>query len=326
VNGTRPACWLASEDAPRPLPPRSRLYPLEPVGLGTGGVESTTSYLARLAMAHTVSTWTLLKSEIAPALYGTDAVFRNRLSELVSAMGSAFNGENRTCRKVASILNSLTLRSDLLSLSMAFSRGFVSPRLLMRSEQAWCPGCLSESKAGGGPPHWPLLWNLAAVRACPKHGVSLLTACPGCRRSFYPLTAHSRPGYCPRCGFWLGGENAGVAETRQTLATDHQIAVKVYGFLGSGPAALAAARGSAFSQNIQTLKNMLFSGNAQALARFVGVNRFTIVAWAGAQQLPSLLSLADLSLKVGVCPETLISKCAQPEEFTVTQFPQGRIV
>lgn len=195
----------------------------------------------------------------------------------------------------------------------------------MRSEQAWCPGCLAEWKVGGKPLHWPLLWNLLAVRACPKHRVPLVTACPGCGRSFYPLTAHSRPGHCPCCGLWLGGEPIGEVRAPKTLAADQQIAARVYGFLGSGPAALAGTKNSAFSQNIETLRSVLFNGNAQALARFAGVNRFTIVAWAGDQQVPSLLSLADLSLKVGISPESLVTRRVQPDEFVVTKEPWGRV-
>src|SRR5438876_2009939 len=38
-----------------PVPPRSQLYSLQPVGVGTGMVESLTGYLARLAEAHSVS-------------------------------------------------------------------------------------------------------------------------------------------------------------------------------------------------------------------------------------------------------------------------------
>jgi len=37
------------------LPARSALYPLAPLGVGTPDVESMTSYLARLAAAHSVS-------------------------------------------------------------------------------------------------------------------------------------------------------------------------------------------------------------------------------------------------------------------------------
>lgn len=41
--------------APRALPPRSRLYSLQPMAIGTPRVESLTSYIMRLAEAHTVS-------------------------------------------------------------------------------------------------------------------------------------------------------------------------------------------------------------------------------------------------------------------------------
>src|SRR4051812_4136470 len=92
------------------LPPRSRLYSSPPIGLGTSEVESATSYLARLAIAHCVSPGSLLKSEIAPRLFGPDANLRNRLSELVAAMGAAFNGENDTSTKLVAILASLTGR------------------------------------------------------------------------------------------------------------------------------------------------------------------------------------------------------------------------
>src|ERR1700704_5056860 len=37
------------------VPPRSRLYSLEPIGVGSAMVESLTGYVARLAEAHSVS-------------------------------------------------------------------------------------------------------------------------------------------------------------------------------------------------------------------------------------------------------------------------------
>src|SRR5574341_819764 len=44
--------WILSRP---PAPPRSRLYSLEPIGIGTAIVESLTGYTARLAEAHSVS-------------------------------------------------------------------------------------------------------------------------------------------------------------------------------------------------------------------------------------------------------------------------------
>ena len=47
------------------FPPRSRLYSLEPVGMGTPHVESLTSYIARLAEAHCVTPRILIEREIS---------------------------------------------------------------------------------------------------------------------------------------------------------------------------------------------------------------------------------------------------------------------
>ena len=48
------------------VPPRSRLYCLEPVGVGTGMVESLTSYIARLAAAHSLKLSTFVIKILAP--------------------------------------------------------------------------------------------------------------------------------------------------------------------------------------------------------------------------------------------------------------------
>ena len=53
--------------APR-MPPRSRLYPLVPVGVGTPYTESLTSYITRLADAHCVTTKVLVLRELFPRL------------------------------------------------------------------------------------------------------------------------------------------------------------------------------------------------------------------------------------------------------------------
>src|SRR5262249_16116310 len=50
------------------IPPRSRLYHLAPVGVGTPNVESLTSFVMRLAAAHCVKTITVIAQEIAPLI------------------------------------------------------------------------------------------------------------------------------------------------------------------------------------------------------------------------------------------------------------------
>ena len=50
------------------LPPRSRLYALEPIGIGTPFVESLSGYIARLAEAHAVSVGDLVGRELSPSV------------------------------------------------------------------------------------------------------------------------------------------------------------------------------------------------------------------------------------------------------------------
>ena len=49
---------------PAPMPPRSRLYSLEPIGIGTPQTESLTSYISRLAAAHSVRVRDLVVDEL----------------------------------------------------------------------------------------------------------------------------------------------------------------------------------------------------------------------------------------------------------------------
>ena len=47
----------AWNEPPVAAPPRTRLYRLEPIGLGTSMVECVSSYIHRLAAAHGIPTW-----------------------------------------------------------------------------------------------------------------------------------------------------------------------------------------------------------------------------------------------------------------------------
>lgn len=320
----RDADHIWNEEPPKALE-RSRLYHLQPIGRATGEVESATSFLARLASHHTVSTWSLLKCEIGPRLFGAEAVLRYRLGELVTTMGAAFNGENDTSRKVISILQELTGRKNLSQISMAFCKGFISPRFLVSVKQSWCAECLSEWKAAGREIYSPLLWHLMAVRVCPRHGIPLRIACPECGKSFHPLTAHSRPGFCPRCCSWLGSRPSNAESEPPHQTNDIEIARLVVDFLQHSPGALAACDESAFPQNIELLLQRLFSGNVAALARFLKINRYTILAWKAKTQRPTLLSLADLSLKVSVSPTAILSVRLRGDEFVLRMDTPDRV-
>src|SRR5688572_4133650 len=127
-----------------PLPVRSRLFRLEPIGIGTVEVESLTSYIARLAEAHCVSPRKLLCEEIlAPA--GKHTVHYSA-SPLFS--GEQINSMGSLAQLAATSLEQLTMRRDLHYMTMLPWKNLFSPQQLIKSKKAWCATCYKERASG----------------------------------------------------------------------------------------------------------------------------------------------------------------------------------
>ena len=97
--------------APRVMPPRSRLYSLQPMAIGTQHVESLSSYIMRVAEAHTVSVRTLILKEIFPDL--STMPTNTHFSGLHS-----LNGMSACFEQWVAILGKLTSRRDLCALTL----------------------------------------------------------------------------------------------------------------------------------------------------------------------------------------------------------------
>jgi len=194
------------------MPPRSRLYPLPPQCVGTGDVESLTSYLMRLARAHGLTTPNFIAQELGdlfahrerfPSGYrGKERMVPPNLMQ----QGHVFNGPTGSATTALHLLAHKTGGLDLRSLTFVPWRRVVAVRGLMRTHRAWCPYCYQHMRDQGGEVYDPLVWSVAAVTICTHHRTSLATTCPhelsGRRVSL--LMARMPPGYCPSCGGWLG--------------------------------------------------------------------------------------------------------------------------
>ncbi|TEB10646.1 TniQ family protein [Pelotomaculum propionicicum] len=179
------------------IPPRSRLYHLEPVGIGTPYVESLTSYISRLADAHSLYTSTLVLRELAKA--SSQPIYTG------FDRSSAINGLINMATSWVSALESLTLRNDLRFLTMLTWAEVLPAVGLTRKWKAWCPTCFEEWRMAEQPIYDPLLWTLQVIKVCPYHRQYLQLKCPYCNQDDIPLlTWRSRPGYCPKCEQWLG--------------------------------------------------------------------------------------------------------------------------
>lgn len=131
------------------IPPRSRLFPLVPVGIGTGQSESLTSYVMRLAEAHCLYVTTLYSLILHPAVR---AEVENQDSEGsrialkgahgITRSGHTWNGVSEVASRHVRALERLTCVKDLHLLTWLPWEAALSHQL--RQRRAWCPACFSQ--------------------------------------------------------------------------------------------------------------------------------------------------------------------------------------
>ncbi len=172
-----------------PIPQRSRLFFLEPIGVGTPYTESLSSYLTRLAQEHCVTPKKLIMAEIAPLIMG-DLYQPEMLSKNVSTIFGnsdakpAINGMRDMTESLTFALESLTLREDLRYLSGLTWKGIIKERGLFRQHKAWCPQCFEQWRQENKPIYEPLLWSFKNVNYCFQHHCQLVDCCPYCDAQF----------------------------------------------------------------------------------------------------------------------------------------------
>jgi hypothetical protein len=286
------------------MPPRSRLYSLKPYGLGTGNVESLTSFITRLADAHCLPVWMLVSREVAPLFSAEVAEKKSGTCDLFKSLSSAINGNNGTALRMTEVISELTglHREVLLQLTLASSGESLARKPLLSKQQKWCSICLQEARQAKREITYALAWQLAAVHVCHAHHVVLSTRCPRCDSVQLPLMRNNRVGCCGRCGAWLSERSVGChSPSEWELFAARESA----NFIQS----LSNERNGKdlFAQNLATVIDHLFSTNVSACGRTIATKSSTMSAWLRRQQRPSFPSLLLLSFAFGISTHDLLN-------------------
>lgn len=309
------------------LPPRSRLYPLEPIGVGTPLVESLTGYIARLAEAHCVSTFVLYSKEI-DVLTGKGNIFTFRLEENAGYSTHTINGRGVPATDFVRALESLTRRPDLRYLTLLpWAEVLPAQGGLQRRARAWCAQCLSMWQADAKPLYEPLLWTLKPVTLCTLHQQALCFLCPFCKRQNGILDPRMRPGHCSRCGQWLAPTTADTLSDNQALTNDElrwkNWTTTVLGeVLASAPRLQSPPERDGIARIINLCVERITDGNASAFARAMEAGRGDVRRWQTSKALPKFPLLLSLSYRLGMSLLDLLSGAPTPlpQKF-VRSFP-----
>ncbi len=321
--GREPDEYGTWDTTPIRIPPRSRLHHLAPVGVGTGAVESLTSYFTRLAGSHAVSLHPLAVKVVAPLLDPERVWWTGTTTHMFfSAAARTMSGIGEIAETWIRALAMLTLRDDLRSLTLLPWSGVVSARGLLRQGAAWCPTCYEEWSTAGAIIYRPLLWHLAVITACPGHGRALSTRCPhpGCGAAQKLRSTATRPGYCAACAGWLGSaeppgpEHALDDATRAWQSWVHEAIAAML--------ADAATRPRPFGGEDLTAALVACTaavGSNNNLARVTGLGHTLLTGWRLGHRLPSIPALLQFCHRLGTTPLRLLTE--QPP--TLRPLPPG---
>lgn len=285
-----------------PIPTRSHLYCLEPIGVGTPYVESLTGYVQRLAEAHCVPTGTLMVSKIAP-LTKKEYVFTGKEQDIAVIFGSqpALNGTSATATACVQALETLTLCNNLSFLTMLTWAEVVSPRSLLRGVQAWCPLCYKEWQESRKVIYQPLIWALRLVMVCPRHPQQVLqTCCPNCRQQLRWLAWRSQPGYCSKCRGWLGITPEPQNISTSKILTDEELKYQLWiianlgELIANAPFVSAPPRRERIKQFISRCIDQTPTGKITTFARLLKIDGSTVNLWYLGRTIPQLNNLLEV--------------------------------
>lgn len=289
-----------------PLPPRSRLYHLEPSGLGTPYGESLTSYVSRLAEAHRLPVRKLFVHEIMPCLDRTYPL--SGISGIISDGARLLNGKDRRARDWVQALETLTMTGGLSFLTMLPWTNVLSSVNLLRPVRAWCPACYEQWQQTGKVIYDPLLWNLRMVTVCLHHQRRLQFHCPhpDCQKSLPLITPRGSMACCPYCErglATLSSENLADNQPFQEAEWRWQqwVSNAVGELIATAPTLSEPPAQERIAAVISACVQQMEQGQMQPLARLLAVPYSRLRTWrqGGATRIDLLL---DFCYRLDVSP------------------------
>lgn len=306
----------------------SVLYNLQPMYQDTCYVESLTSYISRLAEAHCLTSGILISKICTPHLN------KKYLLQIAKKGGDGFynstngiNGIGSMARNFSEMMNSLTGRKDLSSLTFLKCSKILPTRGLMKQKKEWCPECYTDSLINNYPIYDQLIWFLQEVKCCTKHRVSLMDTCPSCNMRMKVFSRSSRPGFCQHCSSWLGSTGTKYTELhfRNYLITktiQEMLEIKTTNININFDR-------DVISKSINFYVYNYFNNESGLMARYLNVSKSTFWGWTKGVNLPPLSQLVNISLKLGITlPEFFLKesvKILDSGTKNVKQIKQKRL-
>jgi RNA polymerase subunit RPABC4/transcription elongation factor Spt4 len=271
-------------------PVRSTLHALEPIGRGTPDVESLVSYFCRLAVSHSTTTDELGR-------YVTDQVGMELAPEF-DWHARQLSGLREAALSWSSALSALTGVPSLDGLTfLPWSKVIAQNGRSLVTAGQFCPACLSEDLAVGRTPYLRLAWESAEVTVCHRHGTPLKQHCHACgRTNVRHAAAVVVPGWCTKCGAFLGGEEEGGAFCESPDLAARWKARHLAGLVCAQHTLTKRPERADLIGAIEHVIASMDGGQAASFARRHGIGKSSVHHWLKGPGTPKL----DVSLSIAL--------------------------
>ena len=301
------------------IPTRSRLFYLEPIGVGSEMCESLLSYIIRLAYHHSVFPVVLIKKEILPIIR------RNTSTELNfdhPRFLSQINGSGKSAEKWVQALEELTGRNDLSFLTLLQWKEVFEPKNLFSERYRHCPHCLNENKGASNEKYIPLIWSISIAKYCIHHNVLLRETCtnPNCGKFLPAYTCRMKIGFCPSCGEWLGNrpDQVGYSNNDETKFISQKVGQIIKNNNSTDNISFVSHHKRNF--NIFSNNGFFFINRDQSLAEIFSVSHNTISNWRRGYKFNSLEIFLIGCYKASVSPfENTIKRIDNDEQIRTSK-------
>jgi len=281
----------------RAFPPRSRLFALEPIGIGTPTAEGMISYVVRLASAYSVSPRRLIREEFAkfsPEIAGQYRQFLNKNAVFINGLG----GYSELFADIVEKLCRLPCARDLTLQPLKSLLPFNGVGLNF-SNPRWCPTCYAQMRESLNELYQPLAWSFDLYQVCPRHGKTLIDRCPSCNRFQDMLPRSPIIGHCGYCGAWLGEQ---APSLQPAPPFELWIASAIEKIITELPRLSKLATRERFLGQLKEAINHFTDGSRREFCRQIGLPDAAFQIWIRRGGRPSLARWLAVSYGIDINP------------------------
>lgn len=304
--------------APTPMPVRSTLFSLPPIGVGTPWQESLLSFLVRTSRAHSVNPRRLIHQVFVEP---EPAIGKLAYAGFFRRLAGTINGLGQYAEQFVSTMEHLTGQKDLRHLTLLRWKDVFphNGQGLLARHPRWCSICLLRWRQEGKDTYFPLAWAMETVRVCGIHHRRLEDRCPHCGKQQPFVPRYPDLGICDYCRQPLVSEaSVGSANCERPANRFELWVTETVGDLllrqsqqGFVP---TVAR---FRDFVRQHVRVSTGGNRAAFCRAIGFDTHGLNGWLDKQQRPSITQFLAFCHGVKVMPPDIFSEylpqaCEQP--------------